>query len=233
MDDTSALERLIVAIPLAELGYSWFWQKLCGNADFGWLIWQRRLMTISGSYIHDSHTKLVRSAFAEGVPPWERLLFMEHDHEFPADVFRRHGTYTQPVVAGHYPQRSLAEPLPVVYMWDDRRANALRPPPLQMKRMLDDRGMYEVDIVPMGATSIRRDVFENWPEAEPMFMSPANPATGTTMSDDVWFCRKAQDQGYGIYVDTTQKVGHLVLHPINDDYFIAWWNKQQQNGRSK
>lgn len=230
-----ALERLLVAVPLAELGYSAFWQKLCQIREFGWLVYAGRVLTLSGSYIHDSHTKLVRRAFEKDVPAWDRLLFLEHDHEFPPDVFQRHAAYTQPIMAGHYPQRALAEPLPVIYMWDERRLNAVRPQPIEMKRMLDERGIYEVDIVPMGCTSIRRDVFENWPEAEPMFMSPANPATGTTMSDDVWFCRKAQDQGYPIYVDTRQKVGHMVLHTIDDSYFVAWWNKQQQqkNGGAK
>jgi len=217
-------------MPLAELGYGRFWQRLIAIEDFGRLIVERRVLTVSGPYIHAAHNQLVREALKDDVPPWKRLLFLEHDHGFPPDVFQRHAEYTQPVVAGHYVQRLLSEPLPVIYMWDDRRANALRPPPLEMKRMLDERGTYEVDVVPMGCTSIRRDVLENWPAGVPMFTAPTNPDTGATMSDDVWFCRKAQDQGYSIFVDTSLSPSHFVLHEMDDKYFIAWWAKQQ-NGR--
>lgn len=218
------LDDLLIGIPVAELGYSVFWQKLCANRDFGYLISQGRVMTLAGAYVHGSHNSMAKEALGDKVPPWKRLLWLEHDHEFPPDVFQRHAAYKEAVVAGLYCLRDIAEPLPVFYNWDAGRANALHLNAAQVKQMLDDRRLYPVDVVPMGCTSIRRDVLEQWPTDQPMFNSFTNPR-GATMSDDVWFCRIAQDNGWSIYVDTALRVKHITQVPIDDAFFVSWWNR--------
>jgi hypothetical protein len=221
--------QLLIAIPCAELGYSRFWQQLLATKDFGWHVAHGRVMTVSGSYIHDSHTQLVREALTtHGKRRWDRLLFLEHDHEFEPDTLEKHGHYKEPVVSALYVKRDMREPLPVVFQWDADRHNALAPKPIEMKRMLDNPGLHKVDVVPLGCTSIRRDVLERWPQETPRFMSPINPDTNATMSDDVWFCRKAQDQGYEIFLDTSSPIGHYVLQRIDIKYFIAWWNSRPE-----
>jgi len=189
---------------------------------YGWFVHRGLWNSQSGAYIHDNHTKLVKDALK--VPGWNRLLFLEDDHEFADDMLYKHAHYTQPVVSGLYVLRSVDNPMPVFFEWDTGRHNAVHPSKERMKCMLENRGLHEVDVVPMGCTSIRRDVLENWPAEVPMFFSPINPANGATMSDDVWFCRKAQEQGYQIYVDTSNRVAHYALFPLDDTYFIRWNN---------
>lgn len=218
------LDDLIVGIPLAELGYSMFWQKLCSIPDFGYLVWKGRVMTLGGAYVHASHNQMTKEALGDKVPPWKRLLWLEYDHEFPPDIFQRHAGYKEPVVSGIYCLRDISAPLPVFYNWDAPRHNALHLNAAQVKTMLEDRKLYDVDVVPMGCTSIRRDVLEAWPDDQPMFNSFTNPR-GATMSDDVWFCRMAQDNGWSIYVDTSLRVKHITQVPIDDNYFISWYNK--------
>lgn len=189
---------------------------------YGWHVQRGLWSSHSGAYVHDTHVKLVKDALK--IEGWDRMLFLEDDHDFQPDMLFKHSHYSQPVVGGVYVQRKVEEPLPVFYNWDNGRHNALRPSKEQMARMFEHRGLHEVDVVPMGCTSIRRDVLENWPEGIPMFFSPVNPANGATMSDDVWFCRKAQEQGYQIYVDTSNRAAHYALFPIDDSYFIRWNN---------
>lgn len=218
------LDDLIVAIPVSELSYSAFWQYLLANRDFGYLVSQGRVMTLPGAYLQGKHNKMAQEMLKGDLPPAKRLLWLEYDHQFPEDMFRRHAAYTEPVVSGLYVLRDINSPLPVFYKWDGGRHNALHYDAATVKKMLDNRGLYEVDVVPMGCTSIRRDVLEQWPDDQAMFNSFTNPR-GATMSDDVWFCRMAQDQGWSIYVDTNLRVKHICQVAIDDAFFVRWWNE--------
>jgi hypothetical protein len=215
--------RLLVCIPLAELGYSAFHCNLSLVHGYGWYIWKGKVLYHMGGYIHGAHNNLAKEALK--LPDWDRLVWLEHDHEFPADMLFRHAQYTQPIVSAIYVLRDINSPLPVFYNWDAERANALHPNSAQVKRMLDKRGLYEVDCVPMGCTSVRRDVLEQWPADQPMFNSFTNPR-GSTMSDDIWFCRIAQDMGWQPYVDTSLSVKHVCQVPIDDSFFVRWWNEK-------
>src|SRR5207245_2879169 len=153
-------------------------------------------------------------------------------HEFPADVFRRHARYREPVVSGIYVLRDLNSPIPVMYNWDGARANALPPSPAEVKHMLDNPGLHPVDVVPMGCTSLRRDVLEEWPAEQPRFNSFTNPR-GATMSDDVWFCRIAQDNGWSIHIDTSLQVSHLINNiALGVPHFVRWYNQRNSGEES-
>lgn len=226
--DHNPLEDLIVCMPLAELGYQRYWQMLLTIPDFGWLIQHRRVITHSGSYVHATPGVLVKEAFSEHAPPWKRLLWLEHDHVFPEDVFRRHATYGEAVVSGLYTLRDIENPMPVVYKWNEARTSVDYYTAPEMVAMGiggpdDARGVHEVDVVPMGCTSVRRDVLEQWPQDKPMFNSYVSPQ-GTLVGHDVWFCRMAQDSGWPIHIDTSLRVKHFSLLEMDDSYFLKWWN---------
>jgi hypothetical protein len=81
-----------------------------------------------------------------------------------------------------------------------------------VKLMVDEPGLYEVDGVAMGFTSIHRRVFENWdPEVSMWYPSP--PFVG----HDLHFCNEALKQGFKIWVDSGIGCGHLTLIPIGYD----------------
>lgn len=214
---------LFISIPLGDLTYSRFWQNLHTVNGYGWFVQNGLWSSLSGGMIHENHTRLVQDALR--IKGWNRLLFLENDHDFPADLLFKHSQYKEPIVSGLYVQRQVDQPLPVLYNWDQGRRNCVRPSPPDLQRMLSERGLYEVDAVGFGCISIRRDVLENWPADTQMFITPMNPHTGTLMTDDIWFCRKAQEQGYTIWVDTSLRVDHYSLFPIGDALFIRWYNQ--------
>src|SRR5207237_7535101 len=90
----------------------------------------------------------------------------------------------------------------------------------------------EVDVVPMGCTAIRRDVFENWPKDTAWFSAPTSPANGKQMSDDVWFCRHAQEQGYPIKVDTRIIAKHWGFVGIDQRMYISWFQATKREGKT-
>lgn len=225
-DPSTWPNKLFISIPISEICYSRFWQQLHTVQGYGYFVQQGLWSSLSGQIIHDGHNKLLRDALK--IEGWDRLLWLETDHDFQPDMLYKHAHYTEPIVGGLYVQRKVDEPLPVIYNWDLGRHNALRPSRQQMKRIIEEPGLHEVDIVPSGCTSIRRDVLEDWPQGTPHYFSPTNPDTGTTMTDDVWFCRKAQDQGYPIYVDSSNLVSHYALFPVEPKFFIQWDNHHNQ-----
>lgn len=227
-----SLSDLIVLIPTGELGYMDFVAKLCDrrsaiHKDFGQLVAKDRVLFNSRPYAHSNAYELVQMAME--VPDWKRALFLEHDHEFPPDMLRRHAAYREPVVAGLYVIRDISEPIPVIYKWDQGRHNAEPYNAVELKAMglLGNeaaKGLHEVDVVPLGCTSIRRDVLEEWPEDKPIFSSYTNPK-GKSISHDVWFSRMAQDNGWPIYIDTSLRIQHYAKVPVDDTYFERWWHE--------
>jgi hypothetical protein len=216
------LDDLLVVMPFGELGYKIYQMEMQANPDYGYLIMQGRIKSQGGPYAHANADALLRDALKRD--DWKRLLVMEHDHIFPANVFRVHAKALQPIYAAAYVLRDVDEPLPVWFMWDKKRINALRQDMETLHQMIDVApGVYPVDCVPMGCTSIDRKVLETWPADQPFFSSYTNPR-GATISHDIFFCRVAQDNGWQAYIDTRLRIEHLVLTRINLTYFVHWYN---------
>lgn len=223
--------RIMIMCPIGELGYNFFWQLLTGAVKhIGWHIDNSLFMTNSGQYLQDNHNSMVTAALA--IPGWDYGLFLEHDHSFPTNLLELVGEYTDPVVGGLYFNRVVEDPQPVVYNWNPTRTAIGRLQPYQMAPILETRGLYEVDVIPMGCTAIRRDVFENWPKDLPWFSSPTSPKNGKAMSDDVFFCRHAQEQGYTIKVDSRIIPKHWGLVGIDERMYVSWFKQMQKEGKT-
>lgn len=218
----SWLDDILVVMPFGELTYSRYFMGLAVNPDFGRIITAKRLMGQQGIYPHQTLNDMVKLAMQRD--DWKRMIVLEHDHEFPVDVFRRHAKATADIYAALYVLRDTKNPLPVIFQWDQGRHNALRPNAAVLNRMLTQRGQYDMDCVPLGCTSISREVFEKWPSDLPYFSSYSNPQ-GSTISHDIYFCRVAQDNGFQPVVDTSFRVSHFALTPVDDGYFVKWWNE--------
>lgn len=211
--------KLMIAIPCGELGYSRFWQGLTTLHGYGWHLWKGLHLSQSGQFIAQNRRTLVCEALKN--PNWDRLLFLDSDHDYPADMLWRHSHYTQPVVSGVYTQRRVDQPLPVLYNWNEGRNSMSRPPLADVYEMVVNPRPYKVDVVPLGCTSIRRDVLERWPDDVPMFASRMLE-NDEIMGEDTWFCRVVQDQGHDIFIDTSLEVSHYALLPISVKFFKQW-----------
>jgi len=74
-------------------------------------------------------------------------------------------------------------------------------------------GLVEVDGIGLGACLIKKSVFDKIPE--PWFDLPVN----SELSEDLFFCNKAKEHGFKIYVDTRIKCGHVSEVIITEEYF--------------
>ena len=78
----------------------------------------------------------------------------------------------------------------------------------QVEPMVEKSGLYPVDAVGFGFTSIHRRVLEKWDQNTPMFGGELE------LGHDLWFCREARKQGFAVHVDTAVQCGHLTEVPI-------------------
>jgi hypothetical protein len=224
-------------MPWGELGYQEYHAQLTKNPDYGYLINQHRIIAGIGGYAHSNPAALLRLALtAQEIPPFKRILWLEHDHTFPFDVFQRHATYQKPVVSGLYVYRDASNPIPVLYKWDEGRNNAFYYNAVELEQMgiFDEMGsprrtLHKVDVVPMGCLSVAREVYEQWPDDRPFFTSYTQ-AIGShkdprvsTVGHDVYACRIMQDAGWPIYVDTSLRVKHYARIELDDTYFAKWY----------
>lgn len=232
-------------MPWGELGYQEYHAELIKNPDYGYLINQHRIIPRVGGYAHSNPADLLRLALrAEDVPPYKRILWMEHDHTFPFDVFQRHARYTNPIVSALYVYRDAQNPIPVIYKWDEGRNNAFYYNAVELERMgifdeMDSprRGLHKVDVVPMGCLSVSREVYEEWPADRPFFTSYTQAVGArsdadwphvSTVGHDVFAARIAQDMGYPLYVDTSLRVKHYARIELDDTYFAKWYRNVRQ-----
>ena len=91
--------------------------------------------------------------------------------------------------------------------------------------LLDERpddALVEVDFTGMHCTLIRRDVLERL-RPGPWFerVHPIGGPRGA--GEDYYFCRKAAEAGFGVYVDRSVQAGHLAgERSIGSLAFLAW-----------
>jgi hypothetical protein len=157
-------------------------------------------------YLAKSMTTMMQGALQWD--DWDRLLVYEADMMPPSDAINRIAHYPDEldIVGSVYFQH--AEPHhPIVYTQvDEGHYAALQTG--QVDAMIDKPGIYPVDAVGFGFTSIHRRVIEQWNPDIPLF------DTELELGHDMAFCRSAKKQGWSVTVDSGIICGHLTEIPI-------------------
>lgn len=93
---------------------------------------------------------------------------------------------------------------------------ALVPPPSE--------GLFEVHQAGLPGAVIRRRVIEGigdpWFEWNTLFDTTRTPPVRLHMGEDYYFCKKARDKGFRLFVDTSQVIGHIITPTL-----VPRWNK--------
>lgn len=202
---------ILLCLPLyREVSTEWLVRFLNMNKDYVSGIRYVRKM-----YLAAAMQKLVEDSLTAS-EPWKRLVVMEADMLPPVDGLDRIAAYPDhlDIVGSVYMQHQPPHN-PVIYSQDEVEHNKFRPIyPGQMAEMMAAPGLYPVDAVGMGFTSIHRRVLENW--------DPNIPMWGGEMfvGHDLWFTWKAREQGFTVHVDTGIECGHLTDYPITYHTYV-------------
>jgi GT2 family glycosyltransferase len=198
----AALFRPSVLRALSELGVSEFWQLF--NRAFP---------------LDLNRNRLVHAAQELGA---DLLLFLDADMVFPQELIPRliqglaqAGEKTGILSALYFKKAAPHQPVP---SWKNVAADEQLMNPIWYG---PDRRSVGCDVVGMGATLIRREVFEA--VAPPWFEYERYQKTGeTTVTEDVSFCRKVKAASFEIVVDPSLVCGHLSSRAIEERHWLCY-----------
>lgn len=140
------------------------------------------------------------------VPAFKWLLFADDDQTYPPDALTRLLAARQPIISavitGKYPPYD-----PWVFA-EERTPDGQK----TIRRMaggeLAGGGILKVGSVGTGFVLIRRKVFE---AMQPPWFEFAVIGGNEGTGEDVTFMLKAQNAGFGVFVDRSLKIGHLTV----------------------
>jgi len=160
-----------------------------------------RVASVSGTYIQACRNDLARQTL-ETDAQW--LFMVDDDHTFDRSLLINLLDRHVPVVAAAAVSRK-----PPYYVCAYRQgAN-------HAMGLHDFNGeLEEVDAVGTGAILIRREVLE---ALEPPWFEVGYDENGRNVSEDLTFCKRAREAGFGVWLDGTQVLGHLTGVALRPD----------------
>lgn len=147
-----------------------------------------------GSILHANREIIVERAIELKCT---HLLFIDSDMYFEPDAASRLLKRDKDIVGVHYNLRQLP-PTSTVHMPKDTKANIVKEHP---------DGFLKCDAVGTGFLLIKTAVFEKL--SHPWFFWGSNDKGEVTTGEDYWFCTKAREAGYYIWVDLTIPIKHI------------------------
>jgi len=173
----------------ARFGLAWSGLLATALQDFS-------LMPIEGqsSIVAEARNAIVRAADELGA---DAILFLDTDMEFPPWTLHRLASIDKPIAGATYRQRF---PGGVVLGHE-----------LDGERIVIDptqRDFREVADLPTGCMLVRRRAWEGM--RRPVFRFGVDEQTGSTIGEDVLFCRRALERGMSVWLDPflSQHVSH-------------------------
>lgn len=148
------------------------------------------------------------------------ILFLDADSVFPEDIIQKLVAMDVAIAAGLQFHKKLPyAPIPLIA--DPGQGE--RPYIYHAANIQDKISPVECDAVGMGATLIKRELFERIPR--PWFeYQMSRVAPRRDVSEDMAFCQKARALGYKIWVDPTAIVGHLAVESVGYQHYLAGQN---------
>jgi len=174
--------------------------------------------------IHNARNQIAMAAINKEC---DYLFFVDSDCVLPVDALKRLYEHDKDVVAGMYFGKVSPFP-PIVY----------QKTPEGLYRHLTDypeNSLVEVDGVGMGCCLIKTEVLKHFVFDKELkyadgknefvkesfgfepIMSPDE--NRVSIGEDLSFCKRCQDLGYKIYVDTGVQCEHQTVRYINEQYF--------------
>jgi len=160
-----------------------------------------------------SRNRLVTKALELGAT---HVLFLDADMTFPPDLAQSLLAAEVDICGALYFKRTPPfAPVPSHFAGGDD------PQMLTPVRLPEKPGLVECDVLGMGATLIRRQVFDALDK--PWFRYEAYRPTGEMIvTEDVPFCRDAGEAGFRVACDTRVVCGHLRREVVGPGHWRTW-----------
>ena len=162
--------------------------------------------TATFQYFYGYNIDQVRNLIAHWVvnTPFDYLFSVDSDIAFPPDTLAKLLAHDRDAVSGLYIQRKPGQHILEVYE-DNGQGGAVNIDYARLK----NRGLVEITGAGFGCILVKRQVFETI--GYPQFKYHSAIDHADTISEDVFFCRRARECGFKIWADTSIKCRHIGL----------------------
>ncbi len=182
-----------------------------GDKKVGWEI-------CKSSNLCEGRTRLVSRAFDQGAT---HILWWDSDIKARVDVIPALLNHNKPIVALNYPTKDLNS-RPTAYKDDEEFVG-----PLWTRE--ESTGLVEVSHAGMGCMLVECSVYDAL-DLPYFHFEPMAPDFVKTGGEDVYFCRKAREAGFKIFVD--HDLSKSVAH-IGDFEYTNFWTNEAETVRQK
>lgn len=161
-----------------------------------------------GTLIANQRAELSLDAMREGC---SHILFIDSDMRFPQDMISRLLAHDVDIVATNCARRRMPTgPTAQIYKENGERELVWTMP--------DSTGLQEVGSVGMGVMLIKAGVFKAL--SEPWYETPWRTDKRGYIGEDVFFCNKARDAGFKIWIDhdVSKEIGHVGTFEYKHDH---------------
>ncbi len=172
-------------------------------------------IAVGGTHVDQARNTIVRRALA-AAPDVSHILMIDDDIVAEPRSLLQLLAHDVPVVGGLYFER-LPPHRPVVYKRGSGHASGYVP--------FEDfapSGLQEVDGIGGGFLLVRREVYE---AIDPPWFANQFP-----VSEDVYFCAKAQQAGFRILLDAGMRLGHLTTAIVTEADYRRYLMEPDEEG---
>jgi hypothetical protein len=169
-----------------------------------------------GTLIANQRAELCLDAMREKCT---HVLFIDSDMRFPHDMIERLLQHDLDIVATNCARRRMPTgPTAQIYKENGERELVYTMP--------ESTGLQEVGSVGMGVMLIKANVFAAL--SEPWFETPWRNDKRGYIGEDVFFCKKARDAGFKIWIDhdVSKEIGHIGMFEFKHDH--TWVMREVQ-----
>ena len=164
-----------------------------------------KLACWKGLPFHVVRNRLVRDALNLKA---RYIFFLDSDVLPPTNAITRLMSWRLPIISGIYWAK---RGYPAMWVRDPEIPDKYNPVPIENTA---GETLVEVDAIPMGCCLIDTRVFSviPWPYFDWTILDPLE---GKGLSEDLYFCRRAQEYGFRIWADKAVLCHHESLLPID------------------
>ena len=151
----------------------------------------------NGIFIHQNQNNIVDFAVENN---FDYVLFVEHDMNFEPETLNKLLADDKDIICANYNFRS--EPRQSMVFRFNEKGELENIPQRELPKET-----FEAGAIPTGLTLIKTSVFSKL--KKPYFFYEYDEEGRMKSSQDVYFCRKAQEVGYKIYCNPEVVTGHI------------------------
>lgn len=212
--DSKTIGILVPTRDFVNSGFAFDLAKLVGHT-VGTTNHKVVIYTSSGTLLSAQRQDLAKDAIAAECT---HTLWLDSDMRFPKDSIIRLLKHDTGIVCGNYAKRRFpTEPIAVKKNTPDMDATFIN----RVYTEDDSTGLVEVDYCGMGVMLVKSEVYKSM--EYPWFAIPWVPAAEDYIGEDVWFCRRAAQNGHKTYVDQdlSKQIFHIGTFEYKHEHAIA------------